>query len=146
MWHDDGSEQEYQLELKRIAVSHEKTASAKSHDAALVEHLAKVMGWTKQDYAHPHVGSFWKTGKDIISAIAWNPLGSWADAGMVIDKLQAGARRDSKAYYILRATGRELLLQDGDEFMLHSGPRAICEAVARASGWHEPEGGEHVGR
>jgi hypothetical protein len=96
-------------------------------DYSLVEHLAtKVCGiW---DY---------KQGETV-----FYPLDSWADAGMVWEKA-----RKMGIYIMLRgapALEWGAYYPDDDGFVLafvssNSAPRAICGAVAMATGWKETE-------
>ena len=68
----------------------------------------------------------------------WNPLDSWADAGMVWDTARA------RGIWLRLSGVRDgwvaVNIETGDGQLRDSGPRAICEAVAKATGW-EPEGG-----
>lgn len=95
-------------------------------DAALVRHLAeRVMGCTPDQIERwgldPH----------------WNPLDSWADAGMVWERARkmgiwielSGA--DNWRATFDRAGGSYITLP------CDSGPRAISEAVGRATGFED---------
>jgi hypothetical protein len=107
-------------------------------DKSLVEWLAaKVMGWERSRGEGRYAIERWYAKDGAWFPLSWNPLDSWADAGMLITTLQETASIDSKAYYLLHTIGRSLLLKDGNLMMMHLMPRAICEAIARATGWEE---------
>jgi hypothetical protein len=99
-------------------------------DRSLKGHLAtKVMGW--EPYKK---GEWFDTHEGHARTIR---LDSWADAGMVLDKYLDGYGNldmrcigGNPSYY-----GATCTLQTYDFQVAPSGPRAICEAVARATGW-----------
>jgi hypothetical protein len=103
-----------------------------SDDRSLKGHLAtKVMG------CHRPQGCNWWYNADGMAVFhdQWQPLDSWADAGMVWEKargmgirLELHGRPESTWYCSWKPT--YCVTED-------SGPRAICEAIARATGFEE---------
>ena len=103
-------------------------------DAALMRHLAeRVMGWK---LIAPNALS-WDCGDGLPYRFDID-LDSWADAGMVWEKA-----REKGIILSLSGIGDRWRVSQTktyvDEWMLDSktgsGPRAICEAVAKATGW-----------
>jgi hypothetical protein len=122
-------------------------ATQSDRDRSLVKWLAEnVMGWHAGIYNGVQVWGD-KYGEQRAYALyhnrtveAWNPLTSWADAGMVWEKAREKELRLELRGY---ADSWEAIWSvSGGPWRANtfsSGPRAICEAVARATGWKEPE-------
>jgi len=98
-------------------------------DAALKRHLSeKVMGWNY----HPGSAT-WE-----LNPAAYRTdleLDSWADAGMVLDTF-----RRTMGYAPFHVNVWHDVYSAGFSFAevtRKDGPRAICEAVARATGWED---------
>lgn len=115
-------------------------------DDAMIRHLATaVMGWEieytnggKRAMVHPGDGTYrllWTNHADEADKL-WNPFGSWADAGMAWERarergITVVAYNDERGWHAY-PMHRPILTTDAD-----SGPRAICLAVARATGYTE---------
>jgi hypothetical protein len=109
-------------------------------DRSLVEHLATgVCKWKIEP--SPLVGGYSMATVfvDEFGHQRQLDLDSWADAGMVLDKYLDGYGNldmrcigGNPSYY-----GATCTLQTYDFQVAPSGPRAICEAIARATGWEE---------
>jgi hypothetical protein len=107
-------------------------------DKSLVEHLAtRVMGWNRQ-------GSIYLWFDSAGHPIRTNDinLDSWADAGQVWEKAREMGHTltllgfpDEQDKHLARAGCPGSF---GEAFSA-SGPRAICEAVARATGYQGKE-------
>ena len=104
--------------------------SQTDRDAAIVRHLAQVvMGWqsSHSDYQRG----------------PWNPLDSWADAGAVWEKArEMGTYRWLSAQPGFQWAMFDPNVEDDLGSQADSGPRAICEAVARATGYEAKEAGD----
>ncbi len=111
-------------------------------DKSLIHHLAeKVMGWRVDD---EHIvpgdlfvrdGAVWIERRD--RERHWNPLESWADAGMVWERVrEMGIQLDLIASSD-RWFGRIWQGPASTQYQATSAPRAISEAVAFATGWVE---------
>lgn len=68
----------------------------------------------------------------------WNPLDSWADAGVVWEKAR---KMGLHVVLICSQKEKDWCAWAGKEKIIRSdsGPRALCEAVALATGWKEPQ-------
>ena len=111
---------------------------------ALVEHLAtRVMGWRvfeSLDLWHtagcPGRCTIWQDGflytADRLGLrVGWNPLDSWADAGALLENLQQRETNgDMEAFRVLREVSRRV-------FIFSVTPRAVSEAIGRATGFEE---------
>lgn len=97
-------------------------------DRSLVEHLAKVMGWERSRGEGRYTIERWRAKDGAWFPLSWSPLDSWADAGMVIDKVDNVGFGKAGGTYVASVV---------EAVASRSGPRAICEAVAKATGYVE---------
>ena len=115
-----------------------------NRDAALIEHLAiAVMGWYQESING--APCWWASTLPQARVSQWNPT----NCGSAMMQVWEAARR--KGIYVeLRCRYQDWQAQWPDKYQIFqsvcasSGPRAICEAVAKATGWVEPEGGNRA--
>lgn len=129
-----------------------------TRDDSIIRHLAeKVMGWhlvqksDKRVVAYMPGGGmttlYWDRGDDAPIRL-WNPLESGDDMMMVWERAHALGYGCSLENYIdpegsgyWRALASHSAADDDVDVSADSGPRAICEAVALATGWKEDSNG-----
>jgi len=119
---------------------------ASDRDQSLVRFCAEtVMGWRPRIHPGGVILLYWDD-KDqrYIFGSHWNPLDSWADAGMLWEKArEKGTEVEligriepfSKPWDVTAANSEEDIFTG----FAHFGSRAITEVIARAFGW-KPEG------
>lgn len=100
--------------------------SQDDRDRSLKEHLTKTVLGTRfrEKFGMPHINL---------------DLDSWADAGMAWDKARERGLRIS-LYGGAMWCGvwhKAIAVQIATEYV--SGPRALCEAIALATGWEDPK-------
>lgn len=110
----------------------------------LVKHICEhVMGWNIGDPAGLGVPAWFRPDGTCAASFGWNPETSWADAGLVLDKMRemgyaGGIIADGKGYWaeFIRRGGTA---KYGDNAVraIATGPAAITMAAARATGYTE---------
>lgn len=118
-------------------------------DESMIRHLAgKVMGWQieytnskKRALVSHGDGTYrllWTNHSDE-SAMLWRPRDSWADAGMVWERAREIGHEIMMCGVPLEGYMAGQPMSD-TPVKADSGPRALCGAVAKATGWVEPGG------
>lgn len=117
-----------------------------TRDEAITRHLMeKVMGWkhfTASAVDWDNLTDWWADAFGRIrshGACPWRPLDSWQDAGAVWER--AAEMGYGPIVLIFSKTDKQWCawVDKGKIVKADSGPRAICEAIAMATGWKEGE-------